>query len=73
MNDVVVIDNEHVFRFAKNDQARALLAYEAQLLEVIGRQVTIAIPHIEHRTIDTYLRYRYMPGVPLYRHTLLRA
>lgn len=72
INNVVVIDDKHVFRFAKSDHARALLAYEAQLLEVVGRHVATAIPRIEHRTAD-YLHYRYISGVPLYRHTLLRA
>src|SRR5262245_15479953 len=71
VNDVVVI-GDHVFRFAKNDHARALLAYEAQMLDLIGRYVATPIPSIEHRTGD-YLSYRYVPGDPLYRHLLLRA
>ncbi len=72
MNDVVVINNEIVFRFAKNEHAQLLLAYEAQILERIGRAVTISVPQIEHRTAS-YVRYRFVPGLPLYRHTLLRA
>ena len=72
MNDVVVINDDLVFRFAKHERARALLAYEAQLLPIVKRSVTLQVPHIEHRT-DGYLSYRYVPGIPLYLHTLLRA
>jgi aminoglycoside 2''-phosphotransferase len=72
MNDVVVVNDDLVFRFAKNEHAKTLLAYEAQLLQVIERVVTVPVPHIEHCT-DTYMHYRFVPGVPLYRHTLLRA
>jgi aminoglycoside 2''-phosphotransferase len=72
MNDVVVLNDELVFRFAKNEHAKALLAYEAQLLPVIERRVAVAVPHVEQYN-DTYIHYRFVPGAPLYRHTLLRA
>ncbi len=72
MNDVVVVNDTLVFRFAKNDHAKRLLAYEARLLDVIEHCVTVPVPHIEHCN-DTYMHYRYVPGMPLYRHTLLRA
>ena len=72
INDVVVVNDDLVFRFAKSAHGQALLAYETQLLSVIERQVTVPVPHIEACN-DTYMRYRFVPGVPLYRHTLLRA
>jgi aminoglycoside 2''-phosphotransferase len=72
MNDVVVVNDDLVFRFAKNEHAKTLLAYEAQLLQLIERAVTVPVPHIEHYN-DTYMSYRFVPGAPLYRHTLLRA
>lgn len=72
MNDAVVINDDLVFRFAKNEKALTLLAYEAQLLDIIGRYLTVPVPRIEQRT-DVYLRYRHIPGSPLYRHTLLRT
>jgi aminoglycoside 2''-phosphotransferase len=72
MNDVVVVNGTLVFRFAKNDYAKTLLAYESQLLQVIERSVSVPVPHIEHCN-DTYMCYHYVPGAPLYRHTLLRA
>jgi aminoglycoside 2''-phosphotransferase len=72
MNDVVLVNDTLVFRFAKNDRAKTLLAYEAQLLELIERSVAVPVPHIEHCS-DTYMVYRFVAGMPLYRHTLLRA
>lgn len=72
MNDVVVVNDGLVFRFAKNEQAQTLLAYEAQLLPIIGRYVTVPVPRIE-RCTDTFMRYPLIPGRPLYRHCLLRA
>ena len=71
-NDVVVVNDDLVFRFAKNEHAQNLLPYEAELLQVIARHVTVPVPRIEHCT-DTYMQYRLVPGTPLYRHTLLRA
>src|SRR4051812_8653577 len=72
MNDVVVVNDALVFRFAKNDHAKTLLAYESQLLQLIERSVDVPVPHIEHCT-NTYMSYRLVPGAPLYRHTLLRS
>lgn len=71
-NNVVLVNATLAFRFAKNDHAKSLLAYEAQLLEVIERSVTMPVPHIESCN-DTYMHYRFVIGQPLYRHTLLRA
>lgn len=72
INDAVIVNKELVFRFAKNEHAQTLLAYEAQLLPVIGRYVTVPVPRIEH-CADTFMLYRFIPGAPLYQHSLLRA
>lgn len=72
VNDVVIVNEDLVFRFAKNDGARALLAYEAQVLDVVGHHVRAPVPLIMHRT-SNYMHYRFVPGTPLYRHLLLRA
>jgi hypothetical protein len=53
MNDVVLVNDNLVFRFAKNEPAKTLLAYEAQLLQVIERYVTVPVPRIEHCTDTT--------------------
>ena len=71
-NDVVVVNHELVFRFAKTAQATALLDYERRLLPIIERQVTLPVPHIDLWS-ETFLHYRLVPGVPLYRHVLLRS
>lgn len=71
VNDVVIVNDDLVFRFAKSSDGRALLAYEAQVLEVIGRHVSVPVPCITHRT-DAYVHYRFVTGTPLYRHLLLR-
>jgi aminoglycoside 2''-phosphotransferase len=71
MNDVVVVNDALVFRFAKNDHAKTLLAYESRLLQLIERSVDVPVPHVEHCTA-TYMSYRFVPGTPLYRHVLLR-
>ena len=72
VNDVVIVNEDLVFRFAKNDDGRALLVYEAQVLDVVGHHVRAPVPLIIHRT-GTYMHYRFVPGTPLYRHLLLRA
>lgn len=72
MNDVLVLNEDLVFRFAKNEAAQRLLAYEARLLDLIGRYVSLAVPRIEHCT-DAYMHYRLLVGRPLYRHLLLRS
>jgi aminoglycoside 2''-phosphotransferase len=72
VNDVVIVNDEFVFRFAKSEEGRALLAHEAQVLSVIGRHVSAPVPQFTHRTA-TYGHYRLVPGTPLYRHLLLRS
>jgi aminoglycoside 2''-phosphotransferase len=67
-----VINDDVVFRFAKNEHAQTLLAYEAQLLHPIGRSVSVPVPRIEHCTAS-YMCYRIVPGSPLYCYGLLRA
>ena len=72
VNDVVLVNGDLVFRFAKTDHGRELLAYEAQLLDLIGCRVSIPVPRFIHRTA-AYVHYRLVTGMPLYRHLLLRS
>lgn len=72
VNDVVVVNDDLAFRFAKTDYGRQLLEYEAHLLELIARHVGTPVPRFTHRT-PAYVHYQYVPGNPLYRHLLLRA
>src|SRR5262245_41475912 len=56
VNDVVIVNDELVFRFPKSDPARQALAHEASLLELVHTHVTLPTPHFEHRE---YERRRY--------------
>lgn len=72
VNNVVIVNDDLVFRFAKTDYGRQLLAYEAQLLELIAPSVSTPIPRFIHCT-PTYVHYQLVPGNPLYGYLLLRT
>ncbi|MFN8468041.1 MAG: phosphotransferase [Caldilineaceae bacterium] len=72
VNNVVIVNGDLVFRFAKTDYGRQLLAYEAQLLELIAPYVSAQIPLFIHRT-PAYVQYQLVPGNPLYGYLLLRT
>jgi aminoglycoside 2''-phosphotransferase len=44
LNDVVIVNRELVFRFAKDDRAKAALESEAKLLQFLGGRVSLLIP-----------------------------
>ena len=70
-NDVLIVNDELVFRFPKDEGARAALAREAKALDLVRRYVATPAPYFE-RQEDDFVMYRLIPGEPLYRHTLLR-
>src|SRR5262245_2799914 len=70
-NTVLIVNDELVFRFPKNEAARENLRREGLLLAVVRRHVTLATPYFERQEED-FVMYRFMPGQPLYRHDLLR-
>lgn len=70
-NEVVIVGEDLVVRFARDEQARADLTVEAQLLEAIRPYVTLQVPHFERVEAEAVV-YRFVPGAPLYRHDLLR-
>ncbi len=69
-NHVVIADETWVFRFPKDDYARDLLAREVQTLAAVRDRVDLAVPHF--LLCGDGVRYRLLPGRPLYRHDLLR-
>ena len=69
-NDVIVVNDELVFRFPKDTGARTALAREAKALELVRRYVETPVPHFE-RHEDDFVMYRRIPGEPLYRRTIL--
>ena len=71
VNDVVIVDDDLVCRFPRNDWGRNELQHEARVLELVRRHVTVPIPRFEVLE-DGFASYRFLPGVPLTRGLLLR-
>jgi aminoglycoside 2''-phosphotransferase len=70
-NHVFIVNDELVFRFPKNEQAKQALDREAQVLDLVRRHVSLPVPYFERQEED-FVMYRFLPGQPLYRHDLLR-
>ena len=72
VNDVVIVNEERIFRFPKNDDwARDLLRQEIRVLELINDKVTLDIPRYDIVT-DAFVSYPLIQGEPLYGWDLLR-
>jgi aminoglycoside 2''-phosphotransferase len=70
VNDVLIVNEEWVFRFARTDEGRNALEREARLLALVGRHLSLRVPELIHQSA-TCLVYRFIPGVPLSRQDLL--
>lgn len=70
-NDVVIVNGEHVFRFAKSDAAAADLDREFKVLSALPTHVSLAVPE-STMPRPGVMRQRMMPGKSLDRATLLR-
>lgn len=68
-NVVVIVNEEVVFRFARNAFARLLLVYESELLTQIGPGIDLEVPRLRLHQPD-YGSYPFLSGEPLYRHRL---
>jgi aminoglycoside 2''-phosphotransferase len=71
VNDVFIVDERWVFRFAKNAQGRTDLARERLILDLIRPHLIVAVPDFEPLDEDGVV-YPMIQGAPLYRHHLLR-
>jgi len=69
LNDVVIVNNELVFRFPKADYAFKQLKVEARILRLLQNHITLQIPAPIYESNDV-LAYRLIPGEAL-RHDLL--
>jgi len=69
VNTVVIVNDEWVCRFAKDEHGMQALAHEAQVLAMVRRHVDVAVPAFEHQEPD-FVAYRFIQGRPLYRHDL---
>jgi aminoglycoside 2''-phosphotransferase len=70
-NDVVIVNDELVFRFPKDQAARAALMRETKVLDLVRRYVSTPTPYFERHDAD-FVMYRLIRGEPLHRHTLLK-
>jgi aminoglycoside 2''-phosphotransferase len=71
VNDVVIVGEELVFRFPKNDAARLALAQEAHVLDLVRRYVSQPVPYFEHQEED-FVMYRFLPGGALHQGDIAR-
>jgi aminoglycoside 2''-phosphotransferase len=71
MNDVLVINQERVFRFAKDEAwIRECLVKEVRVLDLVRQYVTMPVPVFDVWDGDC-VSYRLLPGQGLSRHDLL--
>ena len=71
LNDIVIINNEFVFRFAKHVYAFKHLRAEAKLLEFLQDKISLEIPKPFYM-VDDVMVYRLIQGETLRRDTLMR-
>jgi aminoglycoside 2''-phosphotransferase len=70
INDVVIVNDQLVFRFPKNEHGRKALAGELQVLRLIRPRVGVDIPDPFYVSSDA-IAYRRLPGETLSRELLL--
>jgi len=68
--DVLIVNEEWVFRFARTEAGARALAREAELLALIRRHVSLRVPELVSQRPGC-LVYGFIPGVPLSRLHLL--
>jgi aminoglycoside 2''-phosphotransferase len=70
VNTVVIVNEEWVCRFAKDERGAKALAHESHILEVVRRRVDLPVPMFQYQETD-FVAYRLIQGRPLNRHHLL--
>jgi aminoglycoside 2''-phosphotransferase len=70
VNTVVIVDDQWVFRFAKDERGKHALAHEARVLDIVRRYVDLAVPAFEYQEPD-FVAYRLVAGLPLNRQDLV--
>jgi aminoglycoside 2''-phosphotransferase len=69
-NDVVIINDQRVVRFAKHAYAKQLLRQEAHVLALACQHVTMRLPLFVHVAED-FVAYDFIPGEGLHRNDIL--
>ena len=60
---IMIINNQIIFRFPKNDVVMGILQKEKELLDILGSMVNTAIPHYTYLPEDdTFAGYNILPG-----------
>ena len=70
MNDILVINNQYVFRFARTEMSGQNLAIETQILDLLRPRLSISVPTPVYRSSDTMV-YPLLTGHSLSREILL--
>jgi aminoglycoside 2''-phosphotransferase len=71
LNDVVIVNDELIFRFPKHEFAFTRLKDEARILRLLQKYVTLEIPSPLYEANDC-LVYRMIPGETLRRDVLMK-
>jgi aminoglycoside 2''-phosphotransferase len=70
VNDVVIVNQELVFRFAKNENSARLLSQEIKILNFLQSKLDIEIPNPIDYDQESVV-YHYLKGKPLLRETII--
>jgi aminoglycoside 2''-phosphotransferase len=72
INDVLIVNEELVFRFPRNTEwGRKLLSNEVKIIELARQYVEIPLPQFEYKSDDLTV-YRYIKGDALRREDVLK-
>lgn len=69
-NDVVVINDSDVFRFAKHDYSKTLLLNEYKVLQIVQQFVDMPVPNLEILE-EGVSKYSFLKGKPIFRSNVL--
>ncbi len=69
VNDIVIVNQQWVFRFPKTPQGQADLAREAEVLDIVRQHVSLPVPEPVMHGLDL-ASHRLVPGNALTRETL---
>src|SRR5215475_6105006 len=71
MNDIVIVNDDVVFRFPKHEYSSKHLKNETGILRLLQKYISLEIPSPLYE-IDDALAYRVIPGEALRRDLLMR-
>jgi aminoglycoside 2''-phosphotransferase len=69
VNDVVIVNEDWVCRFAKDERGKQALERESRVLDLVRNHVDVRVPEFLYQE-PGFVAYRLLRGQPLYRHEL---